>query len=194
MIVESAVWIWLSGLLFAIFHSLSAAYQCKHWFYRLGISGQSYRFVYSVVAILTTVIWLYCIDQLPDRSLYQTDGLSRIVLMMIQSMGLLLLLAAFQPIDGLAFLGLRKVDSGTDPFIVGGIYRWLRHPMYTAVMLILLAMPDQTYNGLHFSLFVCLYFVIGSRFEESRMIREHSDYADYRHDVAAFIPKIRRKQ
>jgi len=193
MIVESAVWIWLSGLLFAIFHSLSAADQCKQWFYRHGISGRRYRFVYSVVAILTTVIWLYYIDQLPDSSLYQTDGLSRMVLMMFQGVGLLLLLAAFQPIDGLAFLGLRKADSGIDPFIVDGVYRWLRHPMYTGVMLILLAMPDQTYNGLHFSLFICLYFVIGSRFEERRMIREHADYDDYRRDVAAFIPKIRRK-
>jgi len=55
----------------------------------------------------------------------------------------------------------------------------------------ILAMPEQTWNGLHFSLVICAYFIIGSRFEERRMLREHPDYADYRQRVGAFTPKLR---
>jgi len=40
--------------------------------------------------------------------------------------GLIVARAAFQPIDGLVFLGLRKAKTSNDPFIERGIYRWLR--------------------------------------------------------------------
>jgi len=193
MIVESIISVWLSGLLFAIFHSLTASQQCKQWSYRHGLQEPTYRLIYSAIGILTTAIWLYYVHQLPDQVFYHTEGITRIILMVLQGLGLLLLLAAFHPIDGLAFLGFRKASSATDPFIVHGIYHYLRHPMYTGVMLMLLAMPAQTYNGLNFSLLVCLYFAIGSRFEEARMLRQHPDYAAYQHRIAAFIPHIRKK-
>ncbi len=188
MVWQSAVWIWLSGGIFAVFHSLTAAQSCKAWFYRHGIREPKYRLIYSMLAILITAAWIHYVHQLPDASLYQSTGTSRILLIALQIGGLLVALAAFLPIDGLIFLGLRKAQVGSDPFVVRGIYRWLRHPMYSGVMLILLAMPEQTWNGLHFSLIVCAYFIIGSRLEETRMLKAHPDYANYRQRVAAFVP------
>jgi len=189
---QSAILIWLSGMLFAIFHSLTAAQSCKAWFYRHGMGETKYRFLYSLISIFTTVIWVYYVHQLADVPLYQTDGIARLLLLALQIIGVALALAAFQPIDGLVFLGLRKAQAASDPFVVRGIYRWLRHPMYSGAMLILLAMPEQTTNGLHFSLLVCAYFIIGSHFEEARMLAEHPDYADYRQRVPAFIPAVRQ--
>jgi len=189
---QSAVLIWTSGSVFAVFHSFTAAQPCKSWFYRHGIREPKYRLLYSMLAIITTVAWIYYVHQLPDAPLYLTGGISRAMLTALQVIGLLVAIAAFQPIDGLVFLGLRKAKSGTDPFVVCGIYRWLRHPMYAGAMLILLAMPEQTWNGLHFTLVVYLYFIIGSRFEESRMLREHPDYAPYRQRVPAFVPTFRK--
>jgi len=185
------MWIWLSGLGFAIFHSLTASQGCKHWFYQHGLTEPRYRLAYSIIAIITTAVWVYFVHQLSDAPLYQTDNSIQIICFTLQGIGLLILLASFYPIDGLAFLGLRKAKSGNDPFIVSGIYRWLRHPMYSGAMLMILAMPEQTWNGLHFSLMICAYFIIGSRFEERRMLREHPDYADYRQRVGAFIPHLR---
>jgi len=185
---ESAVWIWLSGLLFAIAHSLLASYRCKRWVYGYGLHEPRYRLVYSILAVLAAGIWIFYVHQLPDMPLYQTDGLIWTVLVAVQVLGLTAVLAAFQPIDGLAFLGLRKSKEGNNPFTVNGIYRWLRHPMYTGFMLILLAMPEQTWNGLHFTMVICAYFIIGSRFEEARMLVEHPDYAEYRRRVHAFLP------
>ena len=59
-------------------------------------------------------------------------------------------------------------------------------------MLILLAMPEQTWNGLSLALLICVYFLVGARFEESRMLEEHADYANYQKSVPAFLPKLRR--
>ncbi|MDQ6970413.1 MAG: NnrU family protein [Mariprofundus sp.] len=188
MLWQSILWIWLSGLLFAVFHSITASTTCKQWFYQRGIQEPRYRLIYSIVAILTTAVWVYFVHQLADTALYQSAGFGQVILMAIQGIGLVLMLAAFHPIDGLVFLGLRPALIGTDPFVERGIYRWLRHPMYVGAMLILLAMPSQSWNGLHFSLLICVYFIIGSRFEEQRMLREHPDYAAYRQRVAAFIP------
>jgi len=187
---ESAAWVWLTGLLFAISHSLLASQPCKRWAYRHDLREPRYRLIYSILAVLATGIWVFYVHQLPDTPLYQTGGLIRAALIAAQVLGLAMVLAAFQPIDGPAFLGLRIAKGEIDPFIVRGIYQWLRHPMYAGAMLILLAMPEQTWNGLNFTLVICVYFVIGSRFEEARMLHAHPDYADYRRRVAAFIPTI----
>jgi len=187
---DSALLIWLSGLVFALSHSLLASGSCKGWVYQHGLREPRYRLLYSLTAIVATAAWAFYVHQLPDTPLYQTDGMLWWLLASVQALGLVVALAAFQPIDGLVFLGLRKAKSSTDPFIERGIYRWLRHPMYAGAMLILLAMPEQSWNGLHFTLVICLYFIIGSRYEETRMLTEHSEYEAYRRRVPAFIPRI----
>ena len=185
------IWIWVSGLFFALSHSLLAANRCKQYLYQHGWSEQRYRLIYSIIAVLATVIWILFVRQLPDSPLYQTHGLLWGILIALQGMGIFIALAAIQPIDGLAFLGLRTTKQGVDPFVVRGIYRRIRHPMYSGAMLILLAMPAQTSNGLSFTLLICLYFIIGVRLEEARMIAAHPDYADYRHRVPAFVPNLK---
>jgi len=189
---QSIIWIWLSGLLFAVSHSLLATEKCKQWFYQRGNSEQRYRLFYSIIAVIATAVWVLFVHQLPDTPLYQTHGLVWGILLAIQILGGFTALAALQPIDGLAFLGLRTTKQGMDPFVVRGIYHFIRHPMYSGAMLILLAMPVQTSNGLAFTLLICLYFIIGARLEEARMIATHPDYTEYRRRVPAFIPKLKR--
>jgi len=186
---QSITWIVLSGLIFAVSHSLLASKSLKLWAYKRGLKEPRYRLMYSMIGVLSTVFWLWFVRTLPDAPLYDADGLLRMGLYLIQGLGFIIALAAFQPIDGLVFLGFRRAKMSQDPFVVRGIYRWVRHPMYLGAMLILLAMPTQTFNGLCLSLVICVYFIVGSVFEERRMLFEHADYADYQDKVGAFIPK-----
>ncbi|MDX8409793.1 MAG: isoprenylcysteine carboxylmethyltransferase family protein [Mariprofundales bacterium] len=181
--------IWLSGVLFALFHSLTATVACKLWCYQHGLREPHYRLAYSLLATLLTVGWLLWIHQLTDQPLYHITGWASYLLHAIQLAGLLLAAAAFRPIDSAAFLGLRAAPTSGDPFITSGIYRHLRHPMYAGVGLMLIAAPMQSLNSLHFSLMILTYFIIGSRFEEQRMLAQHSEYADYRSQVPSFIPR-----
>lgn len=192
--LENTLWIYLSGLVFACFHSLTASQSCKQWMYDLGLKEPYYRLTYSIVSLFTTLLWAWYIHQLPDMPLYAIEGGLAWLCIALQILGALIALAAFAPIDGLVFLGLRKDAEHDDPFIVRGIYRWVRHPMYTGAMLLLLAMPEQTWNGLHFTLVLCLYFIIGSRLEEKRMLRSHPSYAVYQSTVPAFIPNFPNHQ
>jgi len=144
-------------------------------------------------AIVATGAWVLFVHQLPDSPLYQTGGWLFWSLIATQVLGVFIALAAFQPIDGLVFLGLRKSREGKEPFVVRGVYRYVRHPMYAGAMLILLAMPEQTWNGLHLALAICLYFMIGSRYEETRMLADHPEYAAYRNATPAFVPFVRMR-
>lgn len=177
-------------LIFAVFHSWTATQGLKQWFYNKGMQTHEYRLLYSVVGIITTALWLWAIYQLADAPLYQVDGFMVYILYATQIVGLMVAMAAFIPIDGAVFLGLKKAEQSNDPFIVQGVFKYVRHPMYAGFMLVLLAKPEQTEVGLHFALAVSLYFIMGSKLEEKRMLAEHPDYADYQRKVGAFIPKL----
>jgi len=191
---QSIVWltiflIWFTGLVFALFHSFTASIYFKRRVYGLGVKAHHYRLLYSVLAMVTTWIWLQFIHALADSPLYKADGPIFWLLLILQLLGLLIAIAAFIPIDAAVFLGLRRAEL--EPFVIKGIYKYLRHPMYSGAMLILLAMPVQTINSINFSLVVCLYLIVGSRFEEARMKNAHPEYENYQKRVPAFIPKLR---
>jgi len=187
---QSIMTIIISGVVFGLFHSLTASQRCKQWAYHLGLNEPYYRLSYSVLSIFTTMLWISYMHSLPDTPLYTAEGWVWWLLVSIQILGGILAAAAFLPIDGLAFLGLKSSPQQHDPFIVSGVYRYMRHPMYSGAMLVLLFMPEQSINGLSFSFVVCAYFIIGSRFEEQRMLNDHPHYSDYQRHIPAFIPHI----
>lgn len=182
--------VWLYTLAFALVHSLMATNSIKTKLYAKGLATHHYRLLYSVFGIITTGFWLWAIYQLADAPLYQVDGFMVYILYATQIVGLMIAMAAFIPIDGAVFLGLRKAEQSNDPFIVQGVFKYVRHPMYAGFMLVLLAKPEQTEIGLHFALAVSLYFIIGSKLEEKRMLAEHPNYAEYQQKVGAFLPKL----
>jgi protein-S-isoprenylcysteine O-methyltransferase Ste14 len=190
--VFSVVVILLSGLVFAAIHSLLASQWIKKRAYSHRLSQQQYRLGYVVIALALTLVWLSTIHQLPDQALYTVHGPTRWLLYGIQTAALLLFWLSLKPIDVRAFLGFKPFYANKEPFIEQGVYRYLRHPMYSSLMLIMLCMPDQTTNSVTLYTLVALYFIIGSRLEEQRMLIAHPDYADYRARVPAFIP-CRRK-
>jgi len=185
------IWeIWLSGLVFALQHSLLAGTAGKVRALRRGLDAQAYRRFYVVTALITTAIWLGYVRSLPDHTIYAIHGPWSWPLRGLQALGLWISWRALRPIDGLAFLGIRKGDDGPDGFVEAGIYRYLRHPMYSGVILIMFAFPVQTLNGLNLYACVALYFMLGARLEERRMAQRYPAYADYQRRVPAFIPNV----
>ena len=182
--------VWLYTFVFAVVHSLMATNSIKTKLYARELAVHHYRLFYSVFGIITTLIWLWAIYVLPDTPLYHIEGVLAYILYVLQVAGVLIALAAFAPIDGAIFLGFKKAEISSDPFIIQGVFQYVRHPMYVGAMLFLLAKPEQSLIGFHFALAVSLYFIIGSKLEEKRMLAEHPSYADYQQQVGAFIPKL----
>ncbi len=180
----------ISSLLFFASHSLLASLRAKDWARRrFGLDARGYRLGYVVVALVSTAVWLGYVHSLPDRPLYALDGPAAWGLRAVQATGLGLLVLSVLPIDGLAFLGLRRRQGPLDDFVEAGVYRCLRHPMYSGAVLLLMAAPAQTVNGLGLALLASGYMLIAARLEEERLIADCPDYRDYRRRVPAFVPR-----
>ena len=189
--LTSVILIVLSGILFALVHSMLAKNTFKSKCYALGLTQQHYRLAYTMIAVLSTVAWLIFTHSLPDRALYEVTGIWRWQLYAIQVAGLTLLVLSVKSVEIMPFLGLANFTNDTEPFREHGIYRIVRHPMYTGIMLLMYAQPSQSVNNLVLFTVIAIYFIVGSRFEESRMLDSHPEYRDYCRRVPAFIPGLK---
>ncbi|MGF1504325.1 MAG: methyltransferase family protein, partial [Anaerolineae bacterium] len=82
--------------------------------------------------------------------------------------------------QALAFLEGKELPLLSEPLNTGGVYRIVRHPLYFFSLLIIWPNPTMTTTLLAFNLAATLYFFIGSRVEEQRLLAMHGeDYAKY---------------
>lgn len=80
------------------------------------------------------------------------------------------------------------VPDDEEDLHLGGVHRWVRHPLYTCLFVILWA---RVFNEAHLAsaVYGSLYLVIGTYFEERKLLRRFGRvYADYRRQVPAYIP------
>lgn len=76
--------------------------------------------------------------------------------------------------------------------IRSGPYRYVRHPIYTGVLLAFLgtALTMGEWRGLAAFVLACVAFVLKSRWEESRLRLTFPEYDDYREHTAALVPCV----
>ncbi len=194
----------LSFALWAVLHSLTAAQWMKDLFASwLGdrLYQGIYRLGYVIVSVVTFVPVLLLYWRLPDRVLWAVPAPWLWLFIAVQLLGLAGLLLSLWQTRALAFVGLQQLidylESRPQParsglgeeLFVGGLYRFMRHPLYTFSMLILWFVPIMTRNFLILTALSTLYFVLGSMLEERRLQGDFGEpYADYRRRVSRFIP------
>lgn len=84
---------------------------------------------------------------------------------------------------------LRGRTRSPSPLTVRGPYRWVRHPLYTCVLLMVWSCPVVTADRLLFNLLWSLWIVVGTALEERDLIDEFGDaYVRYREVVPMLIP------
>ena len=75
-------------------------------------------------------------------------------------------------------------------FVVKGPYRWVRHPLYLFMILMIWSSPNLTMDRLLFNGLWTVWIVIGSILEERDLIFEFGDvYREYQQRVPMFIPR-----
>ena len=96
-----------------------------------------------------------------------------------------------------ATMGLRQLRAAPDVaaqarLVVNGPYRWIRHPMYSSVLLGAGAMSSMVDPALGWSLWSGLALVLftKSALEERWMRQEHPAYASYARTTKRFVPWI----
>ncbi len=76
-----------------------------------------------------------------------------------------------------------------------GPYRWIRHPMYSGVMVLMAGSALARRNLPAAALWVVLvgFFVAKARWEERRLVETYPGYREYRDRTPPFVPRARRE-
>ncbi|HSF82127.1 MAG TPA: isoprenylcysteine carboxylmethyltransferase family protein, partial [Anaerolineales bacterium] len=134
---------------------------------------------------------------LPDRELYRLPAPWLYLTLTGQALAALALAIGLLQTGVWAFLGLRQLfqPAVEDPpvLVVRGLYSWVRHPLYTAGLLLIWLLPVMTTNLLALNLGLTLYIVVGAVFEERKLLREFGQaYLDYQRRVPMIVPFLGR--
>ena len=153
-----------------------------------------YRLLYNFFSVLSFAPILYLMIVLPNRDLYQVSPPWSYLMLAGQGISALMLLAAVLQTDVFHFVGLRQIvsDEKKGNLITSGLYRYVRHPLYTFGLLILWLSPSMTVNSLIVYISLTIYILVGAYFEERKLLREFGQaYAEYKNVTPMLIPGLK---
>lgn len=139
--------------------------------------------------VLAQMVLLAALLFLPDGSAWVAPGIVEAFAWLLKVAGLFLVLAsAFQ-------LG-RALSAHPQPtenavLRTDGLYRWVRHPIYTGVLLLGAGLAIDSGNPLAALAFVLLVLVLGykARVEEELLRERFAEYDEYAARTPAFFPR-----
>jgi methanethiol S-methyltransferase len=189
-------WLIITIAVWGIVHSVLASVGFKHVLRQTLGDGfmRFYRLLYNLFAVVSFLPILYLMLILPDQPLYQVPGPWSYLMRVGQATSGLLLLAAVLQTDLLAFAGLRQLveEEKRGDLVTGGLYRFVRHPLYTFSLLFLWLSPSLSLNSFVLYVALTVYILIGIIFEERKLQREFGQqYADYKSATPMLIPGLK---
>jgi protein-S-isoprenylcysteine O-methyltransferase Ste14 len=161
------------------------------------IASRWYRFAYNVFAGVTLLPVLATPAMLPDQRLYTISPPWIAFSIAGQILAVVGLAAGLLQTGIWSFLGLRQIVANqTEPpeLFVRGLYRYVRHPLYTAGLVFIWLTPVMTLNLLALNVGLSAYIIMGAKFEERKLRREFGQaYAEYQAKVPMLLPNPLRK-
>lgn len=205
--LQNIFWITGTFIFFAVVHSLTAGVALPNRLRKV-LSGRLidgwYRLIYNVFSLVTFSPIVVAMAIIPEKTLFAASAVLAWILRGVQVVALIGLAWSLWSIDFWRFAGLRQAAAYAmgDPLpLVGeplqrrGIYSWIRHPLYFFSLIVLWANPVVTLNGLIFNICATLYFGIGAKIEERRLVDAYGEtYETYRHAVSWLPIKPKRSQ
>lgn len=188
------IWLILYWTLFGVVHSVLAMRAWKAWMQtRLGKYFRYYRFTYSIISLLLLVWVLYFQFSLPGNAIWEVPLFLRILAGILTAGGITIMMVS-----------MRKyffTHSGIDVFFqqtpssislqTTGLHSIVRHPLYTGTLLMVWSLwfLFPTWGNLTGCLMITLYTVIGTVFEERKLLQDFGDaYAQYQRRVPMLLP------
>ena len=185
------------GLLHTLLASIKAKALARNWFGSK--TDQWFRLAYNFIAVFTLLPILLLPILLIDKEIYRISFPWVIGTLAIQALAIVVLVVGLKQTGISSFMGLRQVllPENTSPprLVTGGLYRYIRHPLYTAGLVFIWLLPIMTLNLLALNLGLTAYVLIGAYFEERKLMLEFGEaYAEYRRLTPMLIPGLRLPQ
>ena len=189
-------WLIFATVLWGVVHSLLASIGFKNFLRRiLGNRFMNfYRLLYNIFALVSILPILYLMVSLPDKTLYQAPVPWSYLMRAGQALSALFLFIAVLQTDALSFAGLRQLfqEEETGSLVTSGLYRSVRHPLYTFSLLILWLSPSMSINAFIVYAAFTIYILIGIVFEERKLVREFGNvYLEYKSRTPMLFPGLK---
>jgi protein-S-isoprenylcysteine O-methyltransferase Ste14 len=193
---ELGVLCWDAGLSLVFFlqHSGMVRRRFRAWMAR-AIPARYHRAIYAIASgvVLTIVVVLW---QPSGNLLLVLDGSWRWVAQGAAVLAIALFVwgaLALRGFDGFGLAPIKAYLHGrAEPpavFVVRGPYRWVRHPWYLCVLMLIWSYADVTTDRLLFNVLWTVWIVIGTGLEEGDLAHEFGDaYHNYRRQVPMLLP------
>lgn len=190
-LVPSVAWF----LYFAV-HSILASLTVKTWVdHRWPSFTKVYRIFYNLVAMVFLIPVFNLSHNMDQTLLWQWTGGWKVVAMSLKGLAILGFLWTLKEYDLLEFMGFRQFKERVkgvmdqEGFKISPLHRFVRHPWYFLILVILWT-GDLNAAALLLNIAVTIYFVIGSRFEENKLLQYHGElYGNYKKVVPALLPR-----
>jgi methanethiol S-methyltransferase len=188
------------GLLHTLLASVGIKAHARNWFGSK--TDRVYRLAYNFIAIFTLLPILFLPILLVDKEIYRIQLPWVIVTLSIQALAVIILVIGLRQTGISSFIGFRQLllpeDTSPPRLITHGLYRYVRHPLYSCGLVFIWLIPIMTWNLLALIIGLTTYIIIGAYFEERKLLNEFGDaYAEYRQHTPMLIPGLRlpsRKQ
>lgn len=181
-----SIWSWfvLSGwLVFCVYWLLSAARIA-----RAGGTAGAYRSSGVRLGLVVIVLGAYSVIHLNQPPLQNTLALAVGVVVFVVGLAL----AVWARVLLGSSWGMPRTQRADTALVTAGPYRWIRHPIYTGLLLGFLG-SALTVNPWWFAVFALMgtYFLYSARVEEKNMVtRFPHEYSEYQHTTRMLIPFV----
>jgi methanethiol S-methyltransferase len=169
-------WLVLAVLIWGSVHSWLASIKAKElalrWFGAQAM--RFYRLLYNGFSILTFIPVMGIAALTKSPKLYVVPIPWAALMVLVELLAAAGLVIALGQTDVWGFIGLRQLGEGRGPTTlkIGGMYRYVRHPLYLMGLVFIWFFPYMTGTLLVFNLSLTLYILIGIFFEERKLRRE----------------------
>jgi protein-S-isoprenylcysteine O-methyltransferase Ste14 len=190
-------WLIFAVLLWGLVHSLLASGAAKDFARRQAgsLADHFYRLTYNLFALISFVPVLAVAATADHRVLYVVPLPWSALMVLGELLAVVALLEGFRETDVWEFLGLRQLgdlDQASPTLVTGGLYQFVRHPLYTAGLVFIWLLPYMTVNILAINLALTVYILVGAFFEERKLRRVFGQaYSEYAAVTPMLIPFTR---
>ena len=191
--IEAYIVLVFGWLIFLFSHSFLASESVKDKLQSsLRLSQKTYRLLYNALSGMTLLAVLFINGMIKSARLLPVSSLLQYVSLFLAGGGIIVIRAAFRQYDIKSFIGLRQEEA--EHFNTGGILNYVRHPIYSGTVLIVLGflLYDLRWPTVISSVCIFIYLPFGIWHEERRLIKAFGDeYVEYKKNTPALFPKIR---
>jgi len=190
-------WILVALAIYGLIHSVLAAHRTKAWvanWWGQERYNRFYRLFFSIQAAVLFVPVLLLVVILPDQIIYRIPTPWVYLTLAVQILSVIGILHTIMLTGMLRFTGVHQAIDPSQAqkpvaLVIRSLYRWVRHPIYTCMFLLIWLVPVMSWNILALNIGISFYNVLGAMLEERKLLQEFGEgYEEYRKRTPFIIP------